>query len=236
MLTCTLVESRKSRYPMLSLDLHLLESLLYSFWTWSEQIVSSTLTTSTNRPASVQVKINIKGWYFHLSFFVTSWHENSLFRLCAILSLYIEFLFTVEQLEQIQKVSLAQIICYNSDYSIKEIQPKVFLTPDEYVILAFSNIIHFFKSKKNFLLCTIIFLLHFLSDSSFVAGTQRMKLEIFYKLLSFLNKPLPCAKIPGIYLPEILPLWIFYSRHKKMTSLQFSLLNFFSLKDLEIKF
>ena len=150
-------------------------------------------------------------------FFVTSWHENSLFRLCAILSLYIEFLFTVEQLEQIQKVSLAQIICYNSDYSIKEIQPKVFLTPDEYVILAFSNIIHFFKSKKNFLLCTIIFLLHFLSDSSFVAGTQRMKLEIFYKPLSFRNKPLPCAKIPGIYLPEMLPLWIFYSRHIKIT-------------------
>jgi len=61
--------------------------------------------------------------------------------------------FSSNQLEQIQKVSLAQIICSNSDYSIKELQPKVFRTPDD-----------------------------------------------------FLNKRVPCAKIPGIDFAKMLPL------------------------------
>jgi hypothetical protein len=39
------------------------------------------------------------------------------------------------------------MICSNSDLSIKEIQPKVFRIPDEYVALAFSKIKHSFKLR-----------------------------------------------------------------------------------------
>ncbi|EFX68245.1 hypothetical protein DAPPUDRAFT_330268 [Daphnia pulex] len=39
--------------------------------------------------------------------------------------------FTSNQLEQIQKMSMARIICSNNDGTIKEIQPNVFRTPDE---------------------------------------------------------------------------------------------------------
>ena len=86
-----------------------------------------------------------------------------------ILAFFIYFLFTIEQLEQIQRNSFARMICSNSDLSIKEIQPKVFRIPDEYVVLAFSKIKHSFKLKninkniiKKSLLCyTRIFFLHF---------------------------------------------------------------------------
>ena len=64
-----------------------------------------------------------------------------------ILALFIYFLFTIEQLEQIQRNSFARMICSNSDLSIKEIQPKVFRIPDEYVVLAFSKIKHSFKLR-----------------------------------------------------------------------------------------
>ena len=37
------------------------------------------------------------------------------------------------QLAEIQKVSLARIICDNSDGTIAYIQPKAFRTPHEYV-------------------------------------------------------------------------------------------------------
>ena len=66
-----------------------------------------------------------------------------------ILAFFIDFLFTIEQLEQIQRNSFAKMICSNSDLSIKEIQPKVFRIPDEYVVLAFSKIKHSFKLKNN---------------------------------------------------------------------------------------
>jgi peroxidase len=39
------------------------------------------------------------------------------------------------QLAEIQKVSLARIICDNSDGTIRQIQPKAFRTPNEYEFL-----------------------------------------------------------------------------------------------------
>jgi peroxidase len=42
-------------------------------------------------------------------------------------------LFTLGQLAEIQKVSLARIICDNSDGTVGYIQPKAFRTPHEYV-------------------------------------------------------------------------------------------------------
>jgi hypothetical protein len=138
--------------------------------------------------------------------FVILWHEKSLYRRCTTYTaLFIDFLFTIDQLEQIQKVSLAQIICSNSDYSIKELQPKVFRTPDEYVVLAFSNIKNFFKLKNN-----IFALLYFNNFIAFFHVTHLLlKLWMnwkYYVLLSFLNKRVPCAKIPGIDFAKMLPL------------------------------
>ena len=43
------------------------------------------------------------------------------------------WLFTLGQLAEIQKVSLARIICDNSDGTVGYIQPKAFRTPHEYV-------------------------------------------------------------------------------------------------------
>jgi hypothetical protein len=47
------------------------------------------------------------------------------------------WLFISGQLAEIQKVSLARIICDNSDGTVGYIQPKAFRTPHEYVYFLF---------------------------------------------------------------------------------------------------
>jgi hypothetical protein len=112
--------------------------------------------------------------------------------------------FTLGQLAEIQKVSLARIICDNSDGTVGYIQPKAFRTPHEYVYFIFS----IFVLKQLFYLknmCTLIFI-NFYLTALFAVLLFSGWLDASFDFTSSYNRLVPCSNIPGIDFFKMLPL------------------------------
>ncbi len=187
-LTCLSVEWPNSQCPTLCSAPHSPISSHISSRIWGGPIATSTISLSINKLASVQVELN------------TQWNSWIVFLLHVSIC---TFGFLSGQLAEIQKVSLARIICDNSDGTIREIQPKAFRTPNEYEFFKLNSLycwglLLFYRYNNVYHLIS-----NFNRDRNIFSRIRLLPAFNLYVFFLFffsrsLNRLTPCRRIPGI--------------------------------------